>query len=253
MDTQTLYAHLRKEEKETVYAFIMRTLLMARRSLKIKSSKPFFDEDVNVYLAHLLLSICDPSWQEQNHKYVSTNDTDLFERIRHTNDNSLKYCIYKVNADNILIRLGIFQNLGEGHNIKDTKWGRTEAQYICKAKIYYEFASLYNQRIYGKSSAESQVLEKLSRWLERYLRILSIMRNEYLDFIEKISDKQFKGFLDQLKCYEVLIYEEKQDDFLDTYSEWLKTKKEGLKTKVASLAKELHAIDSSFQFDFPDS
>jgi len=39
-----------------------------------------------------------------------------------------------------------------------------------------------------------------------------------------------------------------RDEFLDLYSEYLRTRRPELKPKVEALAKKIHAIDDSFKF-----
>ena len=241
MEGELLYYDLKKKEREFVLGFIISALLKSRVHTGLESNKGFFDEDVNVYLAHLLLAYTDSKYYQSCQRYISLNDMDVFKMIEEEEDSCLKYFVYKINADNLLVSLGIFQNL---KYIKDKSIGR--------AKAYYELASSYNKEIYRKITAVSEVLEKLSTWFERYLTILTEMRKEYFNILEYISDPEVSSLIQELKEYEKeCLLHKKYDEFLDVYSEWLNDKKDQTHQRLELIAQELKELDISFHFHLP--
>jgi hypothetical protein len=83
-------------------------LLYSRMETGLVSNQDFYDEDVNVYLAHLLHSFINPEYVEQSKKFLSKYDTEVFRRLSDSGDARLKYTIYKTNADFLLVSIGIF-------------------------------------------------------------------------------------------------------------------------------------------------
>ncbi len=238
MEEELFYYNLKKKEKEAVLGFIVSALLKSRRHAGLESNKGFFDEDVNVYLAHLLLAYTDPGYCHSCQRYISLNDLDVFKMIEDVEDSCLRYFVYKVNADNLLLSLGIFQNLKD---IKDKSIGR--------AKTYYELAASYNKEIYRKITAVSEVLGKLSTWFERYLAILTETRREYFNILEYVSDPEISSLIHELEEYEKeCLLHKKYDEFLDAYSAWLRDKKEETRHNLERIAKELKEIDTGFHF-----
>src|SRR5882762_5508953 len=93
---------------QPTYYFMINCLLYSRMETGLVSNQDFYDEDVNVYLAHLLHSFINPEYVEQSKKFLSKYDTDVFRRLANSSDARLKYLIYKTNADFLLISIGIF-------------------------------------------------------------------------------------------------------------------------------------------------
>src|SRR2546427_11626075 len=182
------YVHLKANTRalQPTYYFMINCLLYSRMETGLVSNQDFYDEDVNVYLAHLLHSFVNPEYVEQSRKFLSKYDTDVFRRLATSQDARLKYLIYKTNADFLLVSIGIFDNpaAAEGHR---AKMQPSEEAYIGRGKTYYHFAYSYSQQMHRKNAGVSQVLEKLSVGFEKYIRILSHMRGEDLDLLKRFS------------------------------------------------------------------
>ena len=156
------------------------------------------DEEVNVYLAHLLLLLADPLYQEWVSSYVSKHDTSVYQKGCELSDRVRKYFTYKLNADYLLTSLGIFQNLGKPHGAFRRFYEQEPKIYIGRGKAYYGMAADYNHQIYRRRTTLETVFEKLSFSFEEYVRILSYMRSAYLDFVQSIPDDDFTRFIQQL-------------------------------------------------------
>src|SRR5205085_5010080 len=156
---------------------------------------------------------------EQSRRFLSKYDTDVFRRLSQSTDARLKYLIYKTNADFLLVSIGIFDNPAAA-----TAAGRhqpAEEAYIGRGKTYYHFAYSYSQQVHRKNAGVSEVLEKLSVGFEKYIRILSHMRGEYLDLIQRFSSGEvyhLERSIDEHSQQELLRV--KQDELLELYSAW---------------------------------
>ena len=257
------YLELPKTDRNLrpTYLFMMKCLLYSRMETGLVSNKDYYDEDVNVYIAHLLNSFIHPDFIERARPYLSKYDTEVFHRLSDSKDARLKYMLYKTNADFLLVSLGIFDNpefdLSDAVPSKSNSPERlslrpTEEAYIGRGRTYYRFAYSYSQQLHGRNRAVSDVLEKLSQGFDKYLRILAHMRGEYLDLLKRLSQGEIyhlERVVNESQRQEVL--REKQDRVLDLYLEWKQTQDEDLRTRMNHLLDEIREIDPSFRFDIP--
>jgi hypothetical protein len=235
---------------EPTFFFVMNCLLYSRLESGNPSNQVYYDEDVNVYLASLLTSFMNPEYHERTRKFLSRYDSDLFEKVRQSSDVRLKYTIYKTNADFLLISIGIFRNPdGLRPGSKDALMKDNEEVYVGRAKAYYQFAYSYSQAMFRKATAISEVLEKLSKGFEQYVEILSFMRGEYFNILDRLSSGDvyhLERSVDRFQTDREL--RALQDQFLDMYSEYIKNKTPELKEQLRELAKKIQKLDETFRF-----
>jgi hypothetical protein len=262
MDARSQYIELpaSRVTPRPTYHFMMKCLLYSRMETGLLSNQDFYDEDVNVYLAHLLDSLIQPENLERARRYLSPYDTEVFHKLSLSKDARLKYTIYKTNADFLLISLGIFDS-PEGVVTEAAASARPERDFlrpteeasIGRGRTYYRFAYTYSQMVHGRNAGISDVLEKLSVGFDKYLRILAHMRGEYLDLLKRLSSGEVYHLervandeqrQDSLK--------EKQDRFLDLYLDWQKTGAADLRTRINEIIREIRTLDPSFKFKMPD-
>jgi hypothetical protein len=247
----------RRELKPT-YHFVMKCLLYSRMETGLVSNKDYYDEDVNVYIAHLLNAFFSPEYVQHAAKYLSPYDTEVFDKISQSTDARLKYSLYKTNADFLLISLGIFDNPRAAHNgggKSDEVWDEpgqkpVETAHVGRGKAYYHFAYTFSQQIHSPSAGITEVLEKLSIGFDKYTRILTHMRGEYLDLMQRLS----KGEVYHLErsVNESQIKEQlrnKQDELLDLYLEWKRTKDDSVREKLNLIVGEIRKLDPHFNFE----
>jgi hypothetical protein len=233
------------------YFFMINCLLYSRMETGLVSNQDYYDEDVNVYLAHLLHSFINPEYVEQSKKFLSKYDTDVFRRLAHCTDARLKYVIYKTNADFLLISIGIFDNPAAVAGQK-ARLQPSEEAYIGRGKTYYHFAYTYSQQLHRKNTGVSEVLEKLSVGFEKYLKILSHMRGEYLDLMKRLSQGEvyhLERTVNEESQRELLRV--KQDELLELYSAWRREPTEQLEESLQRVASEIRQINPAFKFELP--
>ncbi|MBI4387461.1 MAG: hypothetical protein HY582_00255 [Candidatus Omnitrophica bacterium] len=250
-EKKLLYFDLEKHDRDTVVGYLLNTLLRARAACRMSSNtKGFFDEDVNIYLAHLLLASALPDYQELTHRYLALNSSELLEAVEQSEDKVLRYFIYKVNADYLLVHLGIFNDLTVSSS---HPFHKSERSYIEMGQSYYNQASQCNQLIYRKHTAVGDVLDKLSNHFENYKRILEAIREDFFQLVQKMGSEELEsesGGAQLAQLVRVLEREHKLNEFLDVYSTWLATKSVDLLPKLKKLAQEIKVIDPEFEFPF---
>ncbi len=247
------YVDLKETSRELqpTYYFMINCLLYSRMETGLVSNQDFYDEDVNVYLAHLLHSFINPEYVDQSKRFLSKYDTDVFRRLASSSDARLKYLIYKTNADFLLVSIGIFDNpmaAGGGRS----KIAPSEEAYIGRGKTYYHFAYSYSQQMHRKNQGVSEVLEKLSVGFEKYLRILSHMRGEYLDLMKRLSKGEvyhLERSVNEASTQELLRV--KQDELLELYSAWKKAPSPETEESLERVVGEIRQINPSFKIELP--
>jgi hypothetical protein len=236
---------------QPTYYFMINCLLYSRMETGLVSNQDFYDEDVNVYLAHLLHSFINPDYVEQSRKFLSKYDTDVFRRLANSTDARLKYLIYKTNADFLLVSIGIFDNPAAA-TASPRRTQPAEEAYIGRGKTYYHFAYSYSQQMHRRNEGVSEVLEKLSVGFDKYIRILSHMRGEYLDLVKRLSNGEvyhLERSIDEHSQQELLRV--KQDELLELFSAWKKEPSDETKENLERVVSEIRQINPSFRFELP--
>ena len=171
-------------QPEGTFGAILEMLLKARLDLQMEAASDLYDEDVNAYLGGVLVSYIDPRYLQEISEVVSKYDMDLHQAIdRAMPDRVQMYRIYKVNADDLLVSLGLFHRF----------WQEQKPQLV-RIKQYYACASDCQKRIYGKATALAEIQAKLSEGTERYLTVLAQARRDCMHFIRQISDQEIADF-----------------------------------------------------------
>jgi hypothetical protein len=233
----TPYYPIPGPQPEAAFGAVLEILLKTRLKLHLESDREGSDEDVNAYLAGLLVSYIDPQYLTAVSQVLSRYEVDVFRAVCGERENYRIYWIYKVNADDELVHLGVF----------DSRWKNEQAR-LQRMKRYYAFASGYQRRIYGKPTAVGEIEQKLSDESERYLAILTEARNDYLHMAKRFGAEDLLEIQEGLARFEQeLPLRSKMDEFLDAYAKWLSGEKgPEARARIVSLADELKRLDPSF-------
>ncbi len=253
MHVSTLYTSIGPEEDRPVgqtYFFMMNNLLYSRIESGHPSNDEFFDEDVNVYLAGLLASLIDPNYHAMTGKYIMRYDVPLFEMVESTDNSRTKYQIYKTNADFLLVSIGIFNNPNRMRPRAAAWMNMPRKTYIGRGMAYYDLARSYCFETYRRNTALAAVLGKLSTGFEKYIRIISLMRSEYLNMYRKITSGELYHLVDSIN----LIGERDEldtlyDDFLDAYTRHRRERSPDSRQALTELARRIKRLDPSFRFE----
>ncbi|OGW78579.1 MAG: hypothetical protein A2Z83_07370 [Omnitrophica bacterium GWA2_52_8] len=244
-----LYFDISKQERDSAIRYLLGIVIKMRDESDFPSNYYTFDEDVNVYLAHLLFATSLPEYHEMADPYLSLDSSDILRWVRSTEDRTLRYFIFKVNADHILMHTSVFSDL-DGKQGGRKIFRKSPKHYRELAKLYYDQASAYHRRIYRGKTGVADVLQKLSNYFESYHGLLKAVRRNYFDFVNSFRDQAFFQFMHQIKSYENESQcKTKMDEFLDIYGQWLKNRRPDLQERLKCLSEELRRLDPKFNFD----
>lgn len=80
----------------------------------------------------------------------------------------------------------------------------------------------------------------------------TMKEHDLLPTTRELFESRFARFVKDLAKYErEQLIRERQDEFLDAYSRWIKLKSTALKHRVLAIARQLEILDPSFRFDLP--
>jgi len=252
MRVSTVYTAIGDTSKTThqeTYFFMINSLLYSRMEIGIPSNDDFFDEDVNVYISNLLTSLIDPQHYEMLQKYLLLDDITLSEYVNVADSPRTKYMYYKTNADYLLTSLGIFNNPKRRRPNSIQHMRLSHRSYIGRGKTYYNLAQSYALGTFRRNTAIGEVMGKLSVGFEKYVKILSLMRGEYLNIYKKLSHGEIyhlEHSIDQIAKRKKL--KSLYDRFLDAYSRYRRMRSSKTKRVLEEITVEIREIDPSFQF-----
>jgi len=242
------------------YYFMMRSLLHSRIDTGLSTNQGVEDEDVNVYLAHLLQSFGDPEYLQEAQPYLHRYDHEVFDRLGRSTDSRLKYKIYKTNADFLLISVGVFDNSSQtllnratGASRDHRMFDPTEEATLSRGRTYYQFAYSYSQLVNRRNPGISEVLQKLAGGFDRYIRILAHLRGEYLDLVHELSRGEIYHLERSVnKEQEREILRGYQDAFLDAYAAWRRSGSAEDAATLREAAEAVRSLDPDFSFTLED-
>lgn len=242
------YFDISKQDKDSAIRYLLSVIIKSRDEEGFPSNSLTYDEDVNVYLAHLLFAFSLPEYHEMAEPYLSRDTSEVMKWVNETEDQTIRYFIFKINADNLLVQSAIFndlENRTRRHFFKNSPGFYREL-----ARLYYEQAAAYHKRIYRKKTGIGDVLNKMAYYFEAYQHLLIHVRRKYFNFVNHFRDQAFHGFMQQMSQYEnENVKRIKMDEFLDCYGRWLESKDPALESKIINVVRELKGIDPDFHCD----
>ena len=239
-------ATITNPSRENVGYFFINNFLLSRIDSEMPSDLKEYDEDVNVYTASLLAGVVTGQHDLLQSDYVSTRDADVFARVQETKDQRLRYRVYKANADFLYVSLGIF---GESSLVGDAPETDDDAQsrFTGRGKSYYQFASAYAERLYGRGAAIAEVMDKLSRNFEAYTKVMVWMSGEYLHLMDSLSSGEMYHLEhDTQEHFEKSHKVNSWDELLDSYVCWRRDHTKESLRRLARAARELKRVDPAF-------
>lgn len=206
LSLSTLYHPLGQPEPEGIFGLMVELLLKSRLKLHLDADR-LYDEDVNAYLAGLLVSYIDPHYLHWIHRILARCDVDIHQAVVQSGEDRVRaYWIYKVNADDLLMSLGVFHPMSFPEPERRGAWcgdrresprgfpqpqPEEEAQgEVVRLRRYYTAASHCQKKMYRRPTAVADVQSKLADEPDRYLSILSNTRRDYFHFVQQISSEE---------------------------------------------------------------
>ena len=139
MKDNCLFFDISRQERDSAIRYLLGAILNCRRESKFPSNYYVFDEDVNVYLAHLLFAVSLPDYHDMAEPYLSMETSNIIQWVKGTEDRTIRYFIFKVNADHILLHTAVFDDLAGDNKQKFFK--RSSQHYRELAQLYYDQAA----------------------------------------------------------------------------------------------------------------
>ncbi len=152
---------------------------------QVKDNQLKYDEDVNQYITLILSDMVEGRSQTLINKYIVSMDSDAGQTVMDTNERSKKFIVYRINADYLLLNMGLMR---QDTNILGNA-------YTDKGGFYYSSAASCLKEVLGGRSGLSDTMEKLSCQFVKYVRILRHMKNSdsnFLSFNFKLSKLEIK-------------------------------------------------------------
>ena len=121
-----------------------------------------------------------------------------------------------------------------------------------RGRTYYRFAFSYSEQLHGRNTAITEVLEKLSNGFDKYLRILTHMRGEYLNLLQSLSRGEvyhLERVVNEGQRHQCL--NSKQDELLDLYLEWKQSQDASLLPRIEMLRREIRELVPDLDFKIP--
>ena len=146
---------------------------------------------MNQYITLTLAELANPQILPLINKYLVSLESDIGQEAVSFDDRAKKYLAYKVNADFLLLNLGL---LNPDSNLLGDA-------YFDKGETYYYSAASSLKAIKGGRSGLSDVMEKLSERFGKYVEILRAMKNRhenYFSFHVRIPGAELKRFEHEL-------------------------------------------------------
>jgi len=236
-------------EKENTSFYMINHFLYSRMDGNYPTNTCIYDEDVNIYIANLLTSLSSPEYHVQAGKYVIPYDIDLNKRLERAKSSREKYLYYRANADFLLLSIGLFDNPRMRRPGSAPHMNLSMRSYIGRAGIYYKLAFSHLCKASRRKTALAEVLEKLSGGLENYLRVLSVMKVQYLNLQKCMSEGEiFHLERSVLNMDRENNLRQLHDRFLDLYSEYRKSGGSELRDKLRRVVRKIRVLDPQFSF-----
>lgn len=237
--------------------FLLRCLLGARQEALQPSNLTGYDEDVNVYLVGLLERFISPRYHDEACRYVRIRDMDLLEDAQNSSDPRHVFQLYKVNADHLLLAIGLFHHVDGAHHPTNPLLHREPEDFIHRGAVYYRIASSNLRRLRRGVSAPEIAMRKLGDGFADYAGVLRRVRTSYFHLTERLGD----GTLYHLSRrppdpvqVQVTADDRKglYDGFLDAFSAWKQQPGAQQLDELRAAAQRLREADPEFRFALPD-
>lgn len=234
----------------SVEEFLLRCLLGAREETGIPSNRNGFDEDVNVYVIGLLGRFLSAEYHESAARFSYRTDFDLAREVAAQGDDRFGYLAYRINADQLLLGIGLFCHV-EGHGVSsDPIFGRSPDDLSGRGATYYNLASSSLRRLRRVETGPELAMTKLADHFDDYTSILRCLRTSYFHLTSRLSEGELFHLARQQDPEEAR--RTAWDNFLDAWSEWKRSSGPGELDRLHDAVDALSAVDPDFRFEMPE-
>jgi len=234
---------------EPASLFMLNCLLFTREETISDPGVDRYARKVDGYLTSLLAAFSNPANVEHLTPHLAEYDLEVFRRLKHSDDATVRYTIYKTHRDFLLLSIGRFDKGGEealpaGPEFKQGNQGQMGSN-----KGYYHFAFSYSTGEPGTPGEMAEVFKQLSMGFEKYSTILTYSAGMYYDLGERLAEAEV---YDLTRATEAnrrrSALERKRNEFLDAYLTWKKQRNEAARDRMRLVAEDLRSLDPGFTF-----
>ena len=177
METQVNYLDLQTKEQETLLFYMFNAFVCSRLDINKETDG---DEEVNMYMAHLLFSMVDGRLFSEHADRLGMTPADVFQKAEEGDAPRRKFEVYRANADHRLAFYCLFSGTGEHQSLYHQTFTPPES-YPEEAQIYYGRAALAGFRLPARYQGVILAMKKIAANFEIYRSILAHMSGHYLD------------------------------------------------------------------------
>lgn len=211
------YFDLKTHEQETLFFFMLNAFLCSRLDTARDSDG---DEEVNVYMAHLLLSLVDGRFYTEHTEVLGSTPAEVFAKAEEEDTPRHKLQVYRANADHRLVSFGLFSGSGERQSLYRQTLANPAA-YLDEAQQYYHWAALFGHRLPARYRGLALALAKIAAHFETYCAVLAHLSASYLQLMPRLSSGElFHLEREAHQAAQPYIREEALNRLLDAYNEW---------------------------------
>jgi hypothetical protein len=211
------YLDLKTREQETMFFFAFNAFLCSRLDTDQDSDG---DEEVNVYMAHLLLSLVDGRFYTEHAEVLGSTPAEVFAKAEQEDTPRHKLQVYRANADHRLVSFGLFSGSGERQSLYRQTFANP-AGYLEEAQQYYHWAALFGNRLPARYQGLALALAKIATNFETYCAVLTHLSTTYLRLMPRLSSGEvFHLEREAHQAAQPYIREEALNRLLDAYNHW---------------------------------
>lgn len=211
------YLDLKTHEQETLFFFMLNAFLCSRLDTDKNSDG---DEEVNMYMAHLLLSLVDGRFYTEHTDALGSTPEEVFAKAEQEDTPRHKLQVYRANADHRLVSFGLFSGAGERQSRYRQAFANPAA-YLEEAQQYYHWASLFGHRLPTKYQGLALALAKIAAHFETYCTVITHLSATYLQLMPRLnSGELFHLEREAHQAAQPYIQEEALNRLLDAYNQW---------------------------------
>ena len=234
-------------QPEPANFFFVNAFLKSRIALGLESNKPYFDEDVNVYLGGLLTGLIR---DDRNlARFANLRDTEVAAICEGQGARS-RFDTLRSTADAIILWHALFRVTTSGGR-PPRFFDESMAARIGRARMYYQAAADIGERLPGHPSSLAEILAKLALDLDKYVFILRHAGTEHLALRRRMTPGELYHLW---RDVDVFARREEipdmRDRFLDLYGRYLQDSAptSDMLEEINDLIGELSLIDPQFEF-----
>lgn len=211
------YLDLKTHEQETLFFFMFNAFLCSRLDTDQDSDG---DEEVNMYMAHLLLSLVDGRFYTEHAEVLGSTPAEVFAKAEQEDTPRHKLQVYRVNADHRLVCFGLFSGSGERQSLYRQTFANPAA-YLDEAQQYYHWAALFGHRLPARYQGLALALAKIAVHFETYSTVLTHLSATYLQLMPRLSSGELFHLEREVhQAAQPYIREEALNRLLDAYNQW---------------------------------